>query len=211
MSENSLIKDGQKIVFLGDSITAAPDGYVKVVGDLMAAVAPETRVTCINAGIGGNKVPDLPARIDTDAIAHDPDWITISIGVNDVWHGLNGTTIDRFRELYDELVVTLQKRTVAQLALFTTTVIGEDLECEANQKLVEYNDFIRETAAKRNALLVPMNEEFHHAISAWKRFGDGTDLRFTTDGVHMKPPGNYLMAVTLLRAWKVLEMGDIYT
>ncbi len=198
-----LVEDGDKIVFLGDSITAAPQGYVKLVESMIGALAPDMRVTCINSGVSGNKVGDLLNRIGEDAIAHDPDWITVSIGINDVWHGINGTPIDLFKELYDELVRRLTDQTVARLALFTTTVIGEDLENETNKKLIPYNDFIRETAARRNALLVPMNEEFHKAIAARRKTGD-TDLYFTTDGVHMSPVGDCLMAVTLLRAWGFL-------
>jgi lysophospholipase L1-like esterase len=200
MIGNRLIEDGHRIVFLGDSITAAPEGYVKVFENMIAALAPDIRVMCVNAGVGGNKVGDLLERIGEDVIAHDPDWITVSIGVNDVWHGVNGTPIDLFKDRYDELVHRLTDQTVAKLALFTTTVIGEDLESQANRLLIPYNDFIRETAMRRKALLVPMNEEFHKAITARQKIA-GDDLHFTTDGVHMAPIGDCLMAVTLLRAW----------
>lgn len=201
MSQSPLLEDGHKIVFVGDSITAAPDGYVKVVEHMLSAIAPGLRLTYVNSGIPGNKVTDILDRIGETVIAHDPDWITLSIGINDVWHGINGVPVERFTPLYDEVVTRLQKQTVARIALFTTTVIGEDLESEANQKLVPYNDFIRETAGKRKALLVPMNEEFHRAISARRKVADGEELRFTTDGVHMNPIGDLLMAMTLLRAW----------
>jgi acyl-CoA thioesterase-1 len=202
-SMSRLVEDGDKIVFLGDSITAARDGYVKLVESMMGALAPDMRVTCINAGVSGNKVGDLLERIGEDAIAHDPDWITVSIGINDVWHGLNGTPIDIFKQRYKELVHRLAEQTVARLALFTTTVIGEDLENETNRRLIPYNDFIRETAAHVGALLVPMNEEFHKAISLRRRVSSD-ELYFTTDGVHMSPVGNCLMAVTLLRSWGFL-------
>jgi len=203
MTEKRLIEDGHKIVFLGDSITAASEGYVKVVEHMIGALAPDIRVTCVNSGVSGNKVGDLLERIGGDAIAHDPDWITVSIGINDVWHGINGTPIDLFKELYDELVRRLSDQTVARLALFTTTVIGEDLESHANRLLIPYNDFIRETAARHKALLVQMNEQFQKAIAARQKVA-GNDLHFTTDGVHMNPVGNCLMAVTLLRAWGMM-------
>jgi len=204
-----LIEDGQKIVFIGDSITQPADGYVGMTEQMLGALAPDARVTCVNVGIGGNKIPDLLARADQDLVAHDPDWITISIGINDVWHGINpewtqvtGVPIDEFAKLYDELIAKLKKETHAKLALFTTTVIGEDLESEGNTKLIPYNDYIRATAAKNNALLVEMNGAFHKAIEKWHTVGEG--LKFTSDGVHMKPAGNYLMAITLLRAWGLL-------
>lgn len=198
MSTKRLIEDGHTIVFLGDSITQAEDGYVSVAESMIAALEPGWQVRCVNSGIGGNRVSDMLARVG-DVIFHDPDWVTVSVGINDVWHGCNGTPLDLFKERYTELIDRLEKQTVARLALFTTTVIGEDLESEGNQRLVEYNDFIRETAAKKKALLVPMNEVFYKAISAWHKVG--TNLRFTTDGVHMTGAGNCLMAITLLREW----------
>jgi len=167
-------------------------------------LAPGLNLTYINAGISGNKAPDLLERIGEDVIAHDPDWITVSIGINDVWHGVNGTPIDRFKDCYSEVVSRLQKQTVAKLALFTTTVIGENLESDPNRMLTPFNDFIRETAIKRKALLVPMNEEFHKTISAWQKVEGNEDYRFTADGVHMQPAGDYLMAFTLLKAWGIM-------
>jgi len=204
MSTKPLIENGNKIVFAGDSITAAPQGYVKVTENVIAALAPEMKLTFINAGIGGNKVTDLLVRVGEDIIAHDPDWITVSIGINDVWHGVNGTPLDVFAECYEELVRILQKQTVAQLALFTTTVIGENLDSEANRRLIPYNNIIRQTARKYKTLLVPMNEEFHKAISTWQQATGENDLRFTTDGVHMQPAGDFLMALTLIRSWGFL-------
>lgn len=202
MGEKRMLENGQKIVFLGDSITEAPNGYVKVVQDMLGALAPDLELTYVNAGIGGNKVTDMLERMGEDVIAHDPDWITVSVGINDVWHGLNGTSLDEFKKCYDELVRRLKKQTVAKLALFTTTVIGEDPINQMNSTLLEYNDFIRASARKHKTVLVPMQEEFFKAITARRRISQS--LRFTTDGVHMTPIGDSLMAVTLLKAWGVL-------
>lgn len=202
MNGECLLKDGDRIVFLGDSITQPRDGYVSIAEQMISALAPDVRVKCINAGIGGNKITDALGRVEKDVIVHNPDWVTVSIGINDVWHGENGTPLDLFKQLYDELAAKLTGQAATKLALFTTTVIGEELDNELNNKLVAYNDFIRETAKRHEALLVPMNEEFQKAISAWHKVGSG--LKYTADGVHMTPDGNYLMAATLLKAWKIL-------
>lgn len=202
MTHKSLLRDNQKIVFLGDSITAAGNGYMQMTDAMIGALLPEFDITCINSGVGGHKVTDMLARVEETVIAHKPDWVTISVGINDVWHGENGVPIRQFQGLYDDLVSKLQRETKAQLALFTTTVIGEDLENENNRKLVAYNRHIRKTARERGLLLVDMNRAFHRAIAEWHK--SGTNLRFTTDGVHMTPTGNYLMAHTLAKAWRML-------
>jgi len=202
MAGKCLLEDGQKIVFLGDSITQAGDGYVRAVQSIIGALMPEMKLKFVNAGIGGNKVTDMLERIGDDVIAHDPDWITVSVGINDVWHGHAGVPIDEFRPKYAELVNRLSKQTVAKLALFTTTVIGEELDNEANNRLIEYNDHIRAVAAKGKHLLVDMNEAFRSAIT--RRGASDSDLGFTTDGVHTNHVGAFLMAYTLARAWGVL-------
>jgi len=85
-----LIEPGQILVCLGDSITQASDGYVSVMAALIGAKYPERAVRVLNAGIGGHKAPDLLARLGRDVLAHRPDWVTVNVGINDVWHGLNG-------------------------------------------------------------------------------------------------------------------------
>lgn len=202
MAGKCLLENGQKIVFLGDSITQASEGYVRAVQSIIGALMPEMKLEYINAGVGGNKVTDMLERVGSDVIAHDPDWVTVSVGINDVWHGHAGVPIAEFRPKYDELVSRLAKQTVAKLALFTTTVIGEELNNEANTRLIEYNDHIRAVAARGNHLLVDMNEAFRSAIV--RRGASSLDLGFTTDGVHTNHVGAYLMAHTLAKAWGVL-------
>src|SRR4051794_18296269 len=74
---NMLLSAGQRVVFIGDSITdcdrrgaAAPygDGYVDLVRSLVTARHPELGLSWVNRGIGGDTIRDLAARWDADAI-----------------------------------------------------------------------------------------------------------------------------------------------
>ncbi len=89
------IKNGQKIVFIGDSITdcgrrAAQRplgaGYVKMFADLMIIRESAKRVAIINKGIGGDNVLGLRNRWTDDVLRNRPDWLSIKIGINDL-HG----------------------------------------------------------------------------------------------------------------------------
>ena len=40
------------------------------------------------AGIGGHKSNDMLARLERDVLSKKPQWMTLSCGVNDVWHGV---------------------------------------------------------------------------------------------------------------------------
>ena len=87
-----LIESGQTLVCLGDSITQAEPGYVSLMSALIAAKYPDRGIQIVNAGIGGHKAPDMRARLERDVLAHRPQWVTISVGINDVWHGMDGGT-----------------------------------------------------------------------------------------------------------------------
>ena len=82
-----LLKSGEKIAFMGDSITAGgarKNGYVTLT---MEALNHEgLKLTHIPAGVGGNRSKDMLARLDASVISKDPDWMLLSCGVNDVWH-----------------------------------------------------------------------------------------------------------------------------
>src|SRR5258708_33052888 len=92
------IQTGQKIAFMGDSITQngweSPGGYVKLIVDGLAQVG--INVTPIPAGVSGHKSNDMLARIDRDVISKKPDWMTLSCGVNDVWHGAQGVDLESY-------------------------------------------------------------------------------------------------------------------
>ena len=59
----------------------------------------------INKGIGGNRIVDVYARIKIDIINLKPDYMSLLIGVNDVWHELggrhNGVAVEKFEKIYD--------------------------------------------------------------------------------------------------------------
>ena len=88
-----------RIVFAGDSVTdmgstnpvgeglfdSLGQGYVRIVDSLLAACYPEIKVRVTNSGISGNTSRDLLARFDRDVVELKPDWVSICIGINDVW------------------------------------------------------------------------------------------------------------------------------
>jgi lysophospholipase L1-like esterase len=81
----SRLKAGDRIVTLGDSITQA-GGYQVLMQKVLARFYPDLGVEIVNAGIGGHKSPDMAARLQKDVIDKKPTIVTVSCGVNDVWH-----------------------------------------------------------------------------------------------------------------------------
>lgn len=194
------ITSGQTLVCLGDSITQADPGYVSLLAALIAAKYPERGIGVVNAGIGGHKAPDMRARLGRDVLAHRPDWVTISVGINDVWHGLDGGSggvpLDVYERDVDAMVQTVQAETTAQLVLVTPTVIGEDVEASANKTLDHYVATVEQIARRRGTLLAPAHADFVLTLRGGQAASPG--FRMTTDGVHLNEIGNARLALTIL-------------
>ena len=191
--------DGKKIAFMGDSITeggAAPNGYVTLA--IRGLAANGIKATAIPAGISGHKSNDMLARLEKDVLAKKPDFMTLSCGVNDVWHGANGIPLDKYKENITQIVDKCQAAGI-KVVILTSTMIGEDQPNPNNQKLIAYNDFLRSLAKEKKCLLADLNADMQAGIAK-----AGTDKKgnlYTGDGVHMNPLGNQMMATGVLKAF----------
>ena len=194
------MKDGDRVVFLGDSITHAassPEGYISLF-ELYCGVNG-IELEAINAGIGGHKSDDMLARLQKDVLDHKPTWVSISCGVNDVWHSFmpnhKGVELDEYKVNMTEIVDRCLQ-SGAQVLLLTATPIHENPASPENAKLRPYNDFLRELAKEKKIVLCDLFAAFEKMYEQKTR----DENLLTTDGVHMNPRGNRLMARTILQA-----------
>ncbi|MEK6234100.1 MAG: GDSL-type esterase/lipase family protein, partial [Planctomycetales bacterium] len=123
------LKKNDRVIFLGDSITAAgvrPGGYVTLIRETITKQLPELGVVVSGAGNSGNKVTDLQKRLDRDVISKKPTVVFIYIGINDVWHSLRdrGTKPDAFRSGLLDVIGRINKAG-ARVILCTPSMIGE--------------------------------------------------------------------------------------
>ena len=111
------------ILFQGDSITDAGrsrdhernagHGYATLVKAHLGFEKPGEYVF-YNRGVSGNRVLDLYARIVRDVLLLRPDYMSVLIGVNDIWHGLdwnNGTGAARYEKVYDTFIGEIREET----------------------------------------------------------------------------------------------------
>ena len=193
-----LVKDGQTIAFMGDSITQQgwdkPGGYVKLVTSGLQTLG--VKITPVPEGIGGQTSREMVARI-SELIGHKPDLMTLSCGVNDVWHGAGGVDLETYKKNITSIVDQAQAAGI-KVVILTSTPIGEDLPNENNVKLAAYNDFLRQLAKDRQLPLADESAAFQDFIKAAAPPAGAKIL--TEDGVHPIPPGHVLMAKTLLAA-----------
>lgn len=200
---------GDKIVFIGDSITdkgrktdplKLGGGYVRVLHDYFATARPELSLSIVNEGTGGNRVIDLQRRWRLDVLDHKPDWLSVSIGINDVWRQLDSPDAeqvypDRFEAVYRSLLeLTRDEVPGCRFILMQPTVIKEIPDSAGNRMLKPYVDIVNKLAQEFAAILVPTHTAFLDFLHR------GTGRPLTTDGVHMTTLGDMLMATTWLKA-----------
>ncbi|MBN9518014.1 SGNH/GDSL hydrolase family protein [bacterium] len=199
------LQKGDRIVFLGDSITQAgvgPKGYVTMIKTALAEKHKDLEIEVIGAGISGNKVPDLQKRLERDVLSKKPTVVVVYIGINDVWHGENDPKRGTSKENFDaglRDVVGRIKGAGARVVLCTPTVIGEK-KGGANKldaQLDEYAGISRKVAADTGARPCDLRKAFVDHL-AKSNSDDKEKGVLTTDRVHLNEAGNKLVAETIL-------------
>ncbi|HEY3324077.1 MAG TPA: SGNH/GDSL hydrolase family protein [Planctomycetota bacterium] len=199
------VKKGDKIVFLGDSITAGgggATGYITLIKNALTAKHADFGLECINAGISGHKVPDLQARLDRDVISKKPTIVFIYIGINDVWHSEHGkgTPKDKYEAGLKDLITKINAAG-ARVILCTPTVIGEKTggANKMDAMLDEYSDISRKVATETKTQLCDLHKAFQDHLKANNPDNKEKGI-LTGDRVHLNPAGNKLVADEMLKA-----------
>ncbi|MEO7317465.1 MAG: GDSL-type esterase/lipase family protein [Chthoniobacteraceae bacterium] len=217
------VKSGEKIAFLGDSVTQAgwgdATGYVRLV---MAGLAANgVMAEAVPAGISGHKSNQMLARLDHDVLSKKVQWMTLSCGVNDVWHGVKGVRLDDAdaaanptdppkdgeleRGTFKKNIAAIVDQATAagvKVVMLTATVIQEQLDNAENAKLAPYNEFLRGLAKEKKLPVADLNAMFQERIKA---ANDPNKKLLTSDGVHMNAEGNRVMALGVLQAFGLNE------
>ena len=210
----------KKVLFLGDSITDALRDYSEDAHDylgqgyaLMAAgkLAYEHpgEYEFTNKGISGNRVVDLYARIKKDCWNLKPDYISILLGVNDVWHEKevqNGVDAERFENIYRILLKeTMERLPECKIMLMEPFsqpgyTIGND----------PYYDDFRLEVEKRAKSVQKLAEEFGLVFVPLQAELDEMSLKtsyelWAKDGVHPTVAGHALLAKRWLEGFEKMK------
>jgi lysophospholipase L1-like esterase len=199
------LKQGDRIVFFGDSITAGavkPGGFISLIRSSLDAAKPDLGIETIGAGVSGNKVPNLQARLEKDVIAKKPTIVFIYIGINDVWHWKKnkdgvlsgGTTKEDFESGLKDIIAQIHKAG-ARVILCTASVIGEkhDGSNERDEMLDDYCDISRKVTKETKSQMVDLRKAFMDHLRANNPDNLPKGI-LTGDGVHLNAAGNKLVA-----------------
>lgn len=210
------------ILFQGDSITDCGRdrekcshngrGYAHMAEAELMAKEPY-RFTCYNRGISGNRVVDLYARIKKDLINLKPDYLSILIGINDVWHEYtqkNGVDAEKFEMVYGLLIEEVKKALpdvkimIMEPFVLPGSATSTDEENPGRWEYFSSQCVLRRQAAKRVAekydlLFLPLQELFEKANE------NAPEGYWLCDGVHPTPAGHVLIKEQWLKAFEKLR------
>jgi len=200
------LEKGDRIVFLGDSITAAgvgPKGFVTLINKALAEKHKDLGIEVIGAGVSGNKVPDIQGRLEKDVLSKKPTIVVIYIGINDVWHGEKDPAKGTSKEKYEAGLRDVIKRCQdagARVVLCTPSVIGEknDGSNTNDAKLDEYAEISRNVAKD---MKVPVCD-LRKAFQAYEKDHNPDNKEagvLTGDRVHLNDAGNQFVADVILK------------
>lgn len=210
-----LIASSSKFVLIGDSITdagrdpsgeatpwGAPGhgrGYVGLVEAWIGATRPQDRIRLVNRGTSGNTVRDLKARWQTDVLDLKPDWLSVMIGINDVWRQFDTplrtelhVPLDEYARTLEELVARTRPG-VRGLVLATPFVI-EPNRADAMRKMMDaYGAVVRDLAKKHDARFVDVQAAFDEVLAHTH------PMTLAWDRIHPNTTGHMIIARAFLK------------
>ena len=187
-----------RILFQGDSITDAGrdrrnyhqmgNGYPKYAAAALAEQFPEIPFEFINLGISGNRTDQLFDRLYPDAIALEPDVISILIGINDVWARYGGgrveTTDAQIETNYRAILTHLRKQTSAKIVMLSPYLLDcEDKEA-VREDLKTVLPIVRKLAQEFADIYIPLDQLFEEALKTQPQ-----PKFYSADGVHPNANG----------------------
>ena len=199
LSEAPLLKGGEKVLFIGASITAFgnyPEGYISLIREFLEH--KKVKVEVFPRGISAQTSREMSKRAAKDLSDSRADWLVLACGVNDV--GLN-RSYEEFTRNYIA-ILDAAKKANCKVLLQTLTPHGEDLTKERNDRIRKFNDFIRKCAVERD---YPIAEVYNEMVKLLEVRKGVYGLKVTTDNLHLNGYGNRAFACAVLRGWQFDE------
>jgi lysophospholipase L1-like esterase len=202
------------LVMIGDSITewgreqpiregtvdSLGEGYVHFVDCLIGAAYPSHRLQIINMGVGGDTVRDLAARWQRHVLAFKPDWLSIMIGINDVWRRFDTdnrdeeqASLEMFTGTLEQLVQSTRPQ-LKGLVLMTPYYLEPDRADPIRAMMDRYGEAVRRLAAKYQAEAVDTQAAMDRALREY------SPAELAEDRVHVNAVGHMILARAFLQA-----------
>jgi lysophospholipase L1-like esterase len=202
------LRDGDSVVFLGDSITAART-YGKIIEDYTLLRFPDRKVRFINAGRGGDTAAGGLRRLEADVFPHHPTVLIVAYGVNDIGWGLKADAAHKkkYLDAVRGIVEKCQQRKV-RVFLCSAAVTAEDPAKSEGGFLQQMCDEGLEVARQMGAQAIDVQRAMRaiqQRVAAFNAQARGKGEKVSlhaADGVHLSDLGQLAMAYAILKGLK---------
>ena len=199
------LRDGDTVVFLGDSITAARR-YDRVIENYTLLRFPERKVRFINAGKGGDTMAGGLARLDRDVFARGATVLFVAFGFNDIGWGVYAdqkhkqTYLDSLRSIVERCRERQVRVFICSAAITSTE--PDKAEQEFFQKMCDEGLALAQTSGAGTVDVQRGMREIQRRVLAFNRSlktEKGRETLHAADGVHLNELGHQAMAFTILK------------
>lgn len=206
------LKDGDRIVFYGDSITDQRQ-YTVFVEDYAVTRFPKRNLRFIHSGWGGDRVSGggggpVEVRVARDVVPYRPTVITIMLGMNDgAYRPFDEAIFEKYatgyRHLLDLIKGPLPKArlTLIQPSPYDDVTKAPGFPDGYNGVLIRYGAFVKEQATERKAGVADLNTEVVAMLVKANATDPAAAKNIIPDRVHPASAGHLIMAASLLKAW----------
>ncbi len=206
------VKNGEKLVAMGDSITeegpghwTARPGYVSFVRKGLEIAGVKAEI--VNRGISGQRVEHMLDRLEKDVIQAGAKKLTLFGGTNNAWRDTpDGKFYTTFTNSYLQILDRCAAKGIEVFPI-TITPITENPDSKENARIVKYNTFVRAETKKRGLKLVEASQPVRKKIDELtpQAAEDKKGKTVTWDGVHLNFEGRQIVAWEILKTFGVSD------
>ena len=206
------MKDGDRVVFYGDSITDQRL-YTTYVETYAVTRFPKMNVLFVHSGWGGDRVTGggggpVDKRLGRDVFAYGPTVMTIMLGMNDAsYRKFDDTIFKNYSRGYEHIVDSVKSHmpgirlTLIQPSAFDDVTRKPNFEGGYNAVLVRYGDYLKDLAKEKGVDIADLNTAMVKATEKAFEADPEKAVELNKDRVHPGQAGQLLMAASLLKAW----------
>jgi lysophospholipase L1-like esterase len=206
------LRDGDRVVFFGDSITDQRL-YTTFAETYVVTRFPHTNISLVHSGWGGDRVTGggggpMDVRIWRDVLPYNPTVVTVMLGMNDGrYRAFDQAIFDEFTAGFKHIVDTFKRQlpnariTLMQPSPYDDVTRTPTFEGGYNQVLVRYGDFLKQLAADQKLGLADINTPVVEALKKANTADATNAVKLIPDRVHPGAAGHLLLAQALLKAW----------
>jgi lysophospholipase L1-like esterase len=206
----SILVNKKTLLMVGDSVTDADrdrsaamgadslgHGYVFCLDQMLKMHDKKNEVIVVNRGVSGNTIKDLTNRWEVDVLKLKPDWLSIMIGVNDVWRQFDSpglpsiSTLDEYEKYLSDLI-SLTRDTVEKIILMTPFLVEPNQSDPMRSMLNGYANVVRQVVVREKLILIDTQEKFDFAMTQIN------PKALAEDRIHPTKAGHKLIAEALM-------------